>query len=202
MSIGGVLAGRAYVELTTNDSKLQKGLQNAQAHLRAFADTVSGIGRELLTASAALGTPLALSLRTFASFDDEMRMVKAVTGATGQEFDALTEKAKKLGRETSFTAKQVSEGMTSLGRMGFSPDEIQNAIKPVMDLSRATGTELAQAAEIAANNMRVFGMDAGKMADAADIMTVTANGSAQTLVDLGEALKMAGPHARRAPAPI
>ena len=44
MSIGGVLAGRAYVELTTNDSKLQKGLQNAQAHLRAFADTVSGIG--------------------------------------------------------------------------------------------------------------------------------------------------------------
>lgn len=202
MSIGGVLAGRAYVELTTNDSKLQKGLQNAQAHLRAFADTVSGIGRELLTASAALGTPLALSLRTFASFDDEMRMVKAVTGATGQEFDALTEKAKKLGRETSFTAKQVSEGMTSLGRMGFSPDEIQNAIKPVMDLSRATGTELAQAAEIAANNMRVFGMDAGKMADAADIMTVTANGSAQTLVDLGEALKMAGPHARRAGADL
>ncbi len=202
MSIGGVLAGRAYVELTTNDSKLQKGLQNAQAQLRAFADTVSGIGRELLTASAALGTPLALSLRTFANFDDEMRMVKAVTGATGQEFDALTEKAKKLGRETSFTAKQVSEGMTSLGRMGFSPDEIQNAIKPVMDLSRATGTELAQAAEIAANNMRVFGMDAGKMADAADIMTVTANGSAQTLVDLGEALKMAGPHARRAGADL
>ena len=143
-----------------------------------------------------------MSLRTFANFDDEMRMVKAVTGATGQEFDALTEKAKKLGRETSFTAKQVSEGMTSLGRMGFSPDEIQNAIKPVMDLSRATGTELAQAAEIAANNMRVFGMDAGKMADAADIMTVTANGSAQTLVDLGEALKMAGPHARRAGADL
>ena len=113
MSIGGVLAGRAYVELTTNDSKLQKGLQNAQAQLRAFADTVSGIGRELLTASAALGTPLALSLRTFASFDDEMRMVKAVTGATGQEFDALTEKAKKLGRETSFTAKQVSASMKS-----------------------------------------------------------------------------------------
>ena len=46
---------------------------------------------------------------TFAGFDDEMRLVKGVTGATEKEFQSLTAVAEKLGRETSFTAKQVAE---------------------------------------------------------------------------------------------
>ena len=44
----------------------------------------------------------------------------------------------------------------------------------------------------------MFGLEAGKMADVADILTATANGSAQTLTDLFEGLKMAGPQAAAA----
>ena len=125
-------------------------------------------------------------------------MVKAVTAATEQQFKSLTEVAERLGRTTSFTAKQVAEGMTALGRMGFSPKEIEAAIPAVLNLSRATGTELSEAAEIAANNMRVFGIESSKMSNVADILTATANGSAQTLTDLAEGLKMAGPQAAAA----
>jgi len=110
----------------------------------------------------------------------------------------MTKVAQKLGRETSFTAKQVADGMVALGRMGFSPKEIEAAIQPMLDLARATGTELGEAADIAANSMRIFGIEAGKMSSVADILTATANGSAQTLTDLFEALKMAGPQAKAA----
>ena len=82
--------------------------------------------------------------------------------------------------------------------MGFSPKEIEAAIPAVLNLSRATGTELSEAAEIAANNMRVFGIESSKMSNVADILTATANGSAQTLTDLAEGLKMAGPQAAAA----
>lgn len=200
-AFNAVIAGAAFVKIMSDNSGLEKGLNQAQSKLKSFASGISGFSNKMLKL-APLGIVAGQMLKTFQEFDDRMKMVRAITGATAQQFDKLTEKAKKLGRETRFTASQVSEGMISLGRMGFSSEEIDNAVKPVMNLSTATGTELATASEIAANNMRVFGMQANEMADAADLLTVTANGSAQTLVDLGEALKMAGPLAKNAGADL
>ncbi len=193
-----IRAGSAFVELFADDSKLQAGFRRAQARLKSFSTACNDIGKNMLALSAAMSVPMVLSVKTFVEFDDKMRMVKGVTQATGKEFESLTELAKKLGRETSFTASQVAEGMTELGRMGFKPDEIEKAIPAVMNLSRATGTGLAEAATIAANNLRVFQMQASQTGDVADILTATANNSAQTLTDLGEALKMAGPKAAEA----
>lgn len=201
-SPSAIMAGMAFVKITADNAELISGLKSSQGKLEAFSSSVKALGREMATMAAAVGPTMLMSLKTFSGFDDQMRTTKAVTGATGKEFEKLTELAGKLGDETSFTGEQVAAGMASLGRMGFSPKEIEGAIKPVMDLSRATGTELADAAEIAANNMRVFGMEAGQMNEAADLMAATANGSAQTLTDLGEALKMAGPHAKRAGADL
>lgn len=195
---GNVRAGRAFVELMLDQTKLERGLKAAQAKLRNFGNSMTSVGKNLVTVATLAAAPLAYSTKTFADFDDEMRMVKAVTGATEQQFKSLTAVAEKLGRTTSFTAKQVAEGMTALGRMGFSPKEIEAAIPAVLNLSRATGTDLGEAAEIAANNLRVFGIETSKMASVADILTATANGSAQTLTDLAEGLKMAGPQAAAA----
>ena len=195
---GNVRAGRAFVELMLDQTRLERGLRAAQSRLRAFGASVTSMGARLLGIAAVAGAPLAMAAKTFADFDDQMRTAKAVSGAAGAEFAAMTETAEKLGRETSFTARQVAEGMTSLGRMGFKADEINAAIPAVLDLARATGTELGEAAEIAANNMRVFGISVNEMAGVSDILTATANGSAQTLSDLAEGLKMAGPQAAAA----
>ncbi len=137
-------------------------------------------------------------LNSFIEYDNQMRTVAAVTGATAVQMAGLSEQARKLGATTSFSAAQVAEGMTSLGRMGFSSDEIQSSIAAVMDLSRATGTELASAADIAANSLRIFGLSASEMTSVADLLTATANGSAQTVTDLFDALKLVGPTAATA----
>ena len=195
---GNVKAGKAFVEIMLDQTKLERGLRSAQAKLKNFGSSLTTVGKGMVTAATLAAAPFAFAAKTFADFDDQMRMVKAVTGAMEKEFQRLTEVAEKLGRETSFTAKQVADGMTAMGRMGFNSKEIENAIPAVLNLSRATGTELGEAAETAANNMRVFGIESGKMAEVADILTATANGSAQTLTDLAEGLKMAGPQAAAA----
>ena len=199
MSISSnIRAGAAYVEVTAETSKLQRNLSQAQAQLQSFGRSCATIGKDLLMVSGAIALPLGLAVKGFAAFDDQMRLVRAVTKATSSEFDSMTKVAAKLGRETSFTAKQVADGMVALGRMGFSPKEIEAAIQPTLDLARATGTELGEAADIAANSMRIFGIEASQMSSVADVLTATANGSAQTLTDLFEALKMAGPQAKAA----
>ena len=193
-----VRAGKAFIEISLDQTKLERGLKAAQARLKAFGASCMTLGTQMLGIATAAATPFAIATKTFADFDDAMRTVRAVTGSTKAEFEMLTDTAERLGRETSFTAKQVAEGMASLGRMGFKADEINQAIGDVLNLSRATGTELASAAEIAANNMRVFGMQASQVGNMADILTSAANGSAQTLTDLSEGLKMAGPQAAAA----
>ncbi|MBE6380041.1 MAG: phage tail tape measure protein [Lentisphaerae bacterium] len=196
MSIGAVRAGEAFVELTTRDSNLRKGLQNAEIRLKAFAVASSEIGRDILAFTTASAATIALSFRIFKNFDTQMRMVKAVTQATGKEFEMLSRRAREIGAATSFTAQEVALAMTALGRMGLRPREIDEAIDSVMNLSRATGTDLAEAADIAANSLRIFGLQANQMSMVADFLTATANGSAQTLTDLFEALKIVGPQAR------
>ena len=195
---GSVKAGKAYVEILLDQTKLERGLKQAQAKLKNFGASLTGMGRNMVTVAAVAAAPIAYATKTFAGFDDQMRMVKAVSGATAKEFQRLTEVAEELGRTTSYTARQVAEGMTAMGRMGFNAQEIENAIPAVLNLARATGTDLGDAAEIAANNMRVFGLESSKMTQVADILTATANGSAQTLSTLAEGLKMAGPQAAAA----
>jgi TP901 family phage tail tape measure protein len=193
-----IRAGRAYVEVTAETSKLKKSLGAAQSRLKDFGRACQGLGRDMMALGGALSLPFALAEKSFAGFDDKMRLVQAVTSSTGDQFDSLTKTAQRLGRETSFTAQQVADAMIGLGRMGFDPSEITAAIEHVLNLSRATGTDLAESADIAANSLRIFGLEAGKMSHVADILTATANGSAQTLTDLFEGLKMAGPSAAAA----
>ena len=193
-----IKAGRAYVEVTADSSKLRKSLGEAQAQLRSFSKSCTAMGREMLALGGAMSLPFALAERSFAGFDDRMRLVQVVTNSTGEAFESLTKTAQRLGRETSFTAQQVADAMVALGRMGFDRTEIEASISSVLNLSRATGTELAESADIAANSMRIFGLEASKMSQVSDILTATANGSAQTLTDLFEGLKMAGPQAAAA----
>lgn len=193
-----IRAGRAYVEVTAETSKLRQNLAGAESQLRDFGKACQGLGRDMMALGGALTLPFALAEKSFAGFDDRMRLVQAVTSSTGRQFDELTQTAQRLGRETSFTAQQVAEGMIGLGRMGFNPSEITSSIQPVLNLSRATGTELAEAADFAANSLRIFGLEAERMSHVSDILTATANGSAQTLTDLFEGLKMAGTQAAAA----
>ena len=93
-----IRAGRAFVELFADDTKLVRGLRRAEAKIRAFGDKLQNIGRRMIGLGVTAAAPLALSTKIFAGFDDQMRAVQAVIGATGEEFDMLTEKAKELGQ--------------------------------------------------------------------------------------------------------
>ncbi|MBR6470780.1 MAG: phage tail tape measure protein [Victivallales bacterium] len=154
MSITNINAGQAVVQIIGNDSKLKKVLNDAGAGIQGFAQKWTAIGARLQAAGQMMFAPFQEAIRVFADFDDQMRRVAAVSGASGKAFADLTAQAKALGASTAFTASQVAAGMSSLGMMGFSPKEISGAMESVMNLSRATSTELAEAASIAANQLR------------------------------------------------
>lgn len=198
MSSRAIRAGRAFVELFADDSKLVRGLRKAQRKLQAFGKFATGIGAKLLGGAATFALPFIAATKIFAGFSDQMLKVKGITGATAEEFKMLEEKAKELGRSTSFTAGEVAGAMVELGRAGFKPKQIDEAIASVLALSRATDTELPRAAEIAGGVLRGFGLSIDQTARVADVLTATANSSAQGLEDIGESMKVLAPIASEA----
>jgi TP901 family phage tail tape measure protein len=190
-----VKAGRAYVELFVKDNMLTRGLNSAGAKLKSWGQGIAQAGRTGVMASAAMLAPVAAAVKVFANFDDKVRAVRAVTGASAADFAMLTDTAKELGRTTSFTAGNVADLMTELGRAGFNATQINGMTESVLSLSRATGTEAAQAAGIMAASLRQFNMGASDAARVSDALTVAANKSFNTVEQLGEALSYVGPTA-------
>lgn len=192
-SAQSIRAGKAFVELSVKADNLTAKIQTSLNSLSTKLESFSKSASQKLADAFVVAAPVGFATKIFADFDDQMRVVQAVSGATGQAFEKLTEQAKELGRTTSFTASQVAEGMAGLGRAGFNSSEIEKSIAAVMALSRATSTDLALATDIAGNTLRAFNLDAAEMGRVCDVLTATANGSAQTVEDLGEALKFVAP---------
>lgn len=188
----GIRAGKAYIELGVSD-RMAAGLRGASAKLKAFGRSITAMGTGMATLGATMATPFVLAGRTFASFQDNMLLAKAVTGATGKEFEMLKDKAALLGRTTSFTASQVASIMVELGRAGFTATQVDKMTASVLNLSRATGTEAAQTSGILAATIRQFNLEAGDAVKVSDSLTIAANKSFNTLESIGDAMTYAGP---------
>lgn len=196
MARADIMAGRAYVSLFVKQDALKRGLQSARANLNKFGSDMMALGTRVVAVTAAIATPIAFATKTFADFDDAMRAVGAVSQSTAADLQKMTDVAKMLGATTSFTAVQVAQLMTELGRAGFKPDEINAMTGAVMDLARATGTDATLSAGIMSATLRQFGLDASDAAHAADVLTTAANSTFNTVEGLGESLKYAGPVAK------
>ena len=136
------------------------------------------------TITAVIGTVRVLSrvfvnaFKTFTEFEFSMQKVKAISGATTDEFMKLTESAKELGRTTFFTAKEVAELQVNFSKLGFSADEILKVQEATLNLAMATGSDLARAATVAGSAVRGFGLDADQATRVVDVMAVAFTSSA------------------------
>jgi TP901 family phage tail tape measure protein len=192
-SAADIRAGRAFVELYVKSDRFMSGLTNMKRQIANAGRAAMDFGRQILMGVTLAAVPIGFATKRFADFSDQMKAVQAVTGSTGEVFERLNFQAKELGRTTSYTASQVASSMLNLARAGFAPAEIEAATPSMLALARATGTELAMAAEIAGNALRAFNLNASEMTRVADVLVAGANSSAQTLEDLGESMAYAAP---------
>lgn len=196
MSASAVRGGQVFVEIGGDARKLFATINKLGKNIGKVGSDIASVGTKMTGFGVAMAAPIALATRQFASFDDAIRMVAAVSGSSGAELQALNDTARRLGATTSFTAVEVANLMTELGRAGFDAGQIQAMTAAVLDLARATGTDATLASGIMAATLRQFGLGAEEATRAADVLTMTANATFNSVESLGESLKYAGPVAK------
>jgi hypothetical protein len=171
--------------------------QNLTRSLKSTGKKMQSVGKSM---SMSLTAPIVglggLAVKTFADFQQSMAKVKAISGATGKDFEALTQTAKDLGISTRFAASEVSDLMLNYSKLGFSSDEIQKITGATLDLALATGEDLAASATVAGSTLRAFGLDATNMIHLTDVMANSFSSSALDLEKFSESMKFVAPVAK------
>jgi hypothetical protein len=94
-----VKAGSAYVELTTNNSKLMRGLADAQKRLQSFGAATRMLGTKVFAVGAGIATPILASAKIFSDVGDQIQKMALRTGVSTEALSTLGFAAEQSGAD-------------------------------------------------------------------------------------------------------
>lgn len=196
----------AYLELDT--SKFSKGFVSAYNDLKVFGDKSATAEQKLNGLSSAFKTtggllsknvtlPIvgvgAAAVKTATDFEAGMSEVKAISGATGSEFDALRDKAIEMGAKTKFSASDSADAFKYMAMAGWDASQMMDGIAGIMDLAAASGEDLATTSDIVTDALTAFGLQASDSAHFAGVLAQASSKSNTNVGLMGETFKYVAP---------
>ena len=153
----------------------------------------SVVTTSVATVSAGIGTIGTAATRVGMDFEAAMSKVSSISGATGNDLQSLTDKAKEMGATTKFSATESAEAFQYMAMAGWDTKSMIDGIDGIMNLSAADGLDLATTSDIVTDALTAFGLSAKDSTHFADVLA-TASSSANTNVSmLGESFKYVAP---------
>ena len=131
--------------------------------------------------------------QTGAEFEQNLKNLSVISGATGGKLRQLEQSALRLGGSTKFTASAVAGLQIEFSKLGFTSDEILQVTEGTLNLSTAFGTDLASTAEIAGSTLRAFGLDASETTRLTDVMATSFSSTALDISKFANSMSFVAP---------
>ena len=187
---------KLYDELKDNSPIKAWGedIEAAGEKIKAAGDKIQSVGdfltKSVTTPLVAIGTA---SAKVSIDFEAGMSKVAAISGATGDDLNALTEKAQEMGAKTKFSASESADAFSYMAMAGWKAEDMLAGIEPVMRLAAASGEDLALVSDIVTDDLTAFGMSANDAAHFADVLATAASNSNTNVSLMGETFSYAAP---------
>ena len=177
------------------DTKInEKGFNDGISKLGKLGKSGLKVATRAVTAlGAAAGTGIAAAVKVGAAFEAEMSKVSAISGATGDDFQKLTDKAKEMGAKTKFSATESAQAMEYMAMAGWKTGDMLNGIEGIMNLAAASGENLATTSDIVTDALTAMGLSASDSGHFADVLAAAASNSNTNVSLMGETFKYAAP---------
>ncbi len=150
---------------------------------------VQTAGQHMMKVTTAIGGVAAASVTVAANFEQQMSKVQAISGATAEETDKLTESARQWGRDTKYSATEAGEAFEYMALAGWKTDDMLDGIGGILNLAAASAMDLGTASDIVTDYLTAFGLSARDAGKFADEMAYAMSHSNTTTEALGEAYK-------------
>ena len=162
-----------------------------------FGSILAGVGKIALEAlGAATGAAVGFakaSVETGAEFDAAMSKVGAISGSSGDELDALRDKAREMGSETVFSASEAAEAMNYMAMAGWEAGDMMDGIEGIMNLAAASGESLGTTSDIVTDALTAFGLAAEDSGHFADVLASASSSANTNVAMMGDTFKYVAP---------
>jgi TP901 family phage tail tape measure protein len=127
------------------------------------------------------------------SFEAQMSKVSAISGATGEDMDLLTQKAMQMGIDTQFSATEAGQALEYMAMAGWKTEQMLGGLEGIMNLAAASGEDLALVSDIVTDAMTAFGLAAEESGHFADVLAKASSNSNTNVAMMGETFKYVAP---------
>ena len=182
--------GRFAKEIENADDAAQEAAQGFTVMKGAIADLVANAIRGAISALKDLAKA---ALEAGMNFESEMSKVKAISGATSEDMEKLTEKAKQMGETTVFSASEAASAFEYMAMAGWKTEDMLGGIEGIMNLAAASGEDLSITSDIVTDALTAFGMEASEAGRLADVMAAASSNANTNVSMLGESFKYVAP---------
>ena len=132
----GIRAGRAFVELYANDSKLTRGLRTAQRKLMRFSAFVTSIGVKLAGLASAVAVPLMFTVKASSRMEEVMNKFNVVFGENSKVVKEWSDGfAKDVGRSQRQVAEFMAGSQDLFVPLGFDEAAATKMSKQITGLA-------------------------------------------------------------------
>lgn len=133
------------------------------------------------------------TLQAGMNFESAMSQVEAISGASAEEMEALTAKAKEMGETTKFSATESAEAFNYMAMAGWKTEDMINGIEGIMNLAAASGEDLATTSDIVTDALTAMGYSAGDAGKLADVMAAASSNANTNVAMMGATFQYAAP---------
>lgn len=170
--------------------ELDDDSQKAEKGIGIFGVTLGNVIADVVTNAISKLKELASStIEAGMNFESSMSEVAAISGATGDDLEMLTDTAKEFGSTTKFSASEAADGLKYMALAGWDAETSSKALGGVLDLAASSGMDLAAASDMVTDYLSAFGMEANQSAYFADLLAYAQGNANTTAEGLGEAYK-------------
>lgn len=174
-----------------NENGFNKGISN----LSKIATTGLGVavGNVITKVVDKVGSIGTAAVKVGMNFEAEMSKVASISGATGDEFQKLIDKAKEMGSKTKFSATESAQAMEYMAMAGWKTQDMVGGLKGIMDLAAASGEDLATTSDIVTDALTAFGLKASDSTHFADVLAKASSNANTNVAMMGETFKYVAP---------
>ena len=171
-----------------------KGFQSGIDGIGSIAEKgLKATGAILAGTATAIGAIGAASVKVGSDFEASMSKVAAISGATGDDLKALTDKAKEMGATTKFSASESADALHYMAMAGWKTEDMLNGLEGIMNLAAASGEDLATTSDIVTDALTAFGLSAEDSTHFADVLAQASSNANTNVGMMGETFKYVAP---------
>ena len=171
-----------------------KGFQSGIDGIGSIAEKgLKATGAILAGTATAIGAIGAASVKVGPDFEASMSKVAAISGATGDDLKALTDKAKEMGATTKFSASESADALQYMAMAGWKTEDMLNGLEGIMNLAAASGEDLATTSDIVTDALTAFGLSAEDSTHFADVLAQASSNANTNVGMMGETFKYVAP---------